>query len=58
MPYHRVKILELAYLTIDSNTIMFVYAAAMAFCDALGIDIEIPIKVNSDSKARYFCFPF
>jgi hypothetical protein len=37
---------------------MFVYAGAVAFCDALKFNLDIPIKVDSETGKRYFCFPF
>jgi len=35
----------------------FVYAGAQAMCDAVGITIEIPIKMDRDTNKHYFCFP-
>lgn len=58
LSFHRVKVLEVKYAPADSSEIMFVYAAAMAFADALNIHLDIPIKVDRETNARYFCFPF
>lgn len=54
----RVKIVEMAYTTVDSSTLVFVYAGAMALYDALGLAVEIPIKIDPETNARYICFPF
>lgn len=55
---NRVRIAEIKYSNVDSSSIMFVYAGAQAFCDALGLKLEIPIKVDPDDHKRFFCFSF
>jgi hypothetical protein len=53
-PTVDVTILELIENPVDTREIMVVYAACMAYCDALKLTLKNPIKLDSTNRCISF----